>query len=72
MMNLAQEEKDKFIVWLRQEADDFDLLIEQMKKINVADNVIKVQTQRSIAYRLVAYDLERTETMTLGGVSSVE
>lgn len=64
---LTQEEKDKFILWLRQQATNMDEIKEQMAKVGGLNFMIKRETQRSIAYRVVAYDLENTESITIGG-----
>lgn len=64
---LTQEERDKFTLWLRQQATNMDGIKEQMAKLPGLEAMIKRETQRSIAYRIVAYDLENTESMTIGG-----
>ena len=68
-MLLTQQERDKFILWLKQQADTMDGMKEQMAKLGgpAMDVMIKRERQRSIAYRIVVSDLENTESMSIGG-----
>ena len=60
-MNLTQEERIKFALYLRQEAKTEAGLIEQMKKLNVVEGILESYWQKIDAYNKVAQILESVE-----------
>ncbi len=64
MINLSQEERNKFADYLEQEIRSNNLIIEQMKKINVP-YAIEQKTIETLAYNVVAKILKNTESMDI-------
>jgi len=62
---LSQEDREKFITYLKEEAHNIKFLIEQTEKLSPDDttikNVCELCKQRLFAYTYVAYDLESIE-----------
>lgn len=67
MVNLTDQERDKFATWLLQEAKVNDDLIEQMDKLSVPDALIKHKKMEVVAMALVAGILGNTEVQSIGG-----
>ena len=69
MINLTDEERERFGLYCRQEAQQCDQLIAQMERIQAPQALIERQKLDRAALSVVATMLLTTETMTLGGRS---
>lgn len=65
MINLTQQERDKFAAYLEQEAATTDGTIEQLKKLPSMELSIKHFNAQSMSMKIVARILRKTETVTL-------
>lgn len=61
-MILTNEERQKFILYLRQNIEDGRLIIEQMKKLPMGDSLTKPEKIRISAWLVVVADLESIES----------
>lgn len=64
MITLSDEERRKVAAWLRQDADGDELMMEQMKKLNL-EPLIRQKSVEVAAKRLVAKVLDSIETHTI-------
>ena len=68
MINLTDDERRRFVLWLRQEAKVARGLVGQMKKLGYGmEPIIKHEEIRIAAKLLIARELDSTETMVVGG-----
>jgi hypothetical protein len=65
MIRLTQEERQKFALWLRQEAATDETLMAQMSKLKVSDQAMVSRRTELAAKRIVAQILEVTEEQVL-------
>jgi hypothetical protein len=65
MIRLTQEERQKFALWLRQEAATDEMLMAQMSKLKVSDQAMVSRRTELAAKRIVAQILEVTEEQVL-------
>ena len=67
MTTLTQQEREKFVLWLNQEAESNKALIVQMEKMgsSVTKPVIKVKKTEVAACLVVAQILGSAESVTL-------
>ncbi len=73
MINLTQQERDKFVVYLRQEAESDRVMLEQLGKIMSgppAEALARKMKMRMAAYLIIAADLASIETETIQPESS--
>lgn len=67
MNNLTDQERDRFGLYLIQESEQTDKLIEQMGKLPfVANALVQQMKAEAAACRLIAKKLLSTETDTIG------
>ncbi len=66
-LNLSQEERYRFIAWLEQEAEQGDIMAEQLAKISGPDLLAKKYRVESMACRVIAKLLRSIHTETIGG-----
>jgi hypothetical protein len=62
MITLTQEERNKFVSWLKQDATNNDELVQQMEKISLPKNIIDTKKKEIMAEMIVANMLENTES----------
>ncbi|MCZ0938565.1 MAG: hypothetical protein OXJ55_08000 [Caldilineaceae bacterium] len=68
MVSLTDQERDKFEIWLRQEAKTNEGLIDQMKNLpSMPGALIERYKQISVACLVVAGILRHTESTKLSG-----
>lgn len=66
IINLTKQERDRFAAWLIQEADNNDVLTEQMAKLPHTAPVVSKYRAEALAFRVVAKVLNGIEDMTIG------
>lgn len=66
MITLTADERRKFSLWLRQDADSNQQLIEQMENLPHLAAVIEFKKREIAAAIIVAVGLDATEELTLG------
>ena len=67
-INLSQEERDKFATWLVQQADEEDVMTDQLEKLsNSQIHEPRIKSKRALAqmYRLVAKEIMSWESMSI-------
>jgi hypothetical protein len=64
VINLTEQEREKFILYLKQEIDSDKILLEQMKKINILEGMIKKKNVEVMAREIVIKTLT-VEVQTL-------
>lgn len=64
-MTLTQQERDKFITWLDDEAKSIEQISEQMKKLKVPEAVSKKFETEIIACRIVVNKLRSIELVSI-------
>ena len=67
MINLTQEERDKFATYLEQEVESSRQLIEQMEHIPNTTAMSSALTAEMLAERVVARKLRSVEIQSVGG-----
>jgi len=67
MINLTQQEREKFALWLKQDAETDKGMIEQLKKINAPEVIINKKGKEMIAKMIVSNMLIKIEDVSLGG-----
>ena len=67
MINLTQQERDKFALWLEQEAESDKIMLEQIKKLPGQAKFGVRFEQRIMAYLIVSALLKSTEDFSIGG-----
>lgn len=67
MINLTQQEADRFAAWLVQEAKSYDALNKQLAGDPIGQMIVKRNKQFQVACMIVADRLQRTERMVIGG-----
>lgn len=65
MIALTDSERERFAAYLEQEAATMDGLIEQMRRINVPEALIKHKQAEAYAQRIMAKALRNTETVNV-------
>lgn len=66
MINLTLQEKEKFALYLQQEAEVELELTEQMKKVNIPQPLIDRKRALAIAKQAVAKDILSWEEQSIG------
>lgn len=69
MINLTQEERDKFATWLEQKADSDEKMALQTTKLDLGpggDPIIKMLRAEALAARVIAKKLRGIEEFTVG------
>lgn len=69
-MILTTEERKKFIEWCRQEESSCKILLEQMAKLGLPEQITKMQRIRMMASKVVGDTLESVEVQTINAVPS--
>lgn len=65
MISLTQQERDKFALWLEQEASNDDVIATQMATLIGYEIMIKRLKQRAAIFSIVATELRRIEDMSI-------
>jgi len=69
MINLTDQEKEKFILYLEQEAASSKIIMEQMEKLSIGTGPLNQLVQREknkiAAYLFVALDMKSYEKQTI-------
>ncbi len=66
MINLTDQERDKFILYLEQEVETLNEIIKQMEKLPFGiDKLIQLERNKATAYLLVATYMKSYEKQTL-------
>lgn len=66
-MVLAEEERQKFILYLKQNVDSSRQLIEQLEKMPMGGILVKRERTMITAWMIVAAHLESLESFTVEG-----
>lgn len=65
MILLTQQERDKFILWLEQEAQSDNVMVEQAMKLKGGEIIAKHMKQRVALFSIMAMELRKIENMSL-------
>jgi hypothetical protein len=69
MINLTDQEKEKFILYLEQEATNSNVIMKQMEKLSIGTGPLNQLVQREknkiAAYLFVALDMKSYERQTI-------
>lgn len=64
MISLTQQERDKFALWLSQEAQSDNHMAEQVMKLPSGETMAKHMKQRAILFSTMAMELRKIEDMS--------
>ncbi len=67
IISLSQKERDRFALWLEQEANSDKLILSQMEKISVANPLVKQKKIHVLSYLTVAKILRSIEDWGIQG-----
>lgn len=62
---LEEKERDRFLVWLDQQAASNEQIVEQLRKNSVPEALVKQQSTEALACRIVANMIRSGESVTL-------
>ena len=65
MLSLTQQERDKFVLWLEQEAQSDNVIVEQAVKLKGGEIIAKRIKQRVALFSMMAMELKKIEDMSL-------
>lgn len=66
MISLTQQERDKFALYLEQEAKSDGDMSKQLEQLNSHNMIIKRMKQRAMIFSMVAIELRKIESVSIG------
>ena len=66
MISLTQQERDRFALWLEQEAKSDETMSKQLEQLKGHDVMLKIMKQRAAIFSIVASELRKIEDDSIG------